>query len=381
MTYALGSPSALPRIRRLRLSGTLTTYIGRQFFFWFCSFFFSLVGIIYLVSLVDLLDKAANKEAASLGLVLQMAFLKLPHLSQEIMPFTVLFAGLATFWRLTRSNELVVARAAGVSVWQFLLPVLSVAFLIGIFTFSVLNPLSSVLLSRFEQLENRYLHHTDNSTLLSAKGELWLRQAGDIGQSVIYAGGLADDNKTLLQVMILQYRGEDKFEQRIDADRAELHPGFWRLYEANVTTKESQRRFEEVLDFPTELTYVKIQERFAAPETISFWSLPGFIKVLEAAGFNEQRHRLEFHRLLSIPVLLAAMVLLAATFSLRPQRRGRVGLVILSGIGTGFLMYFLSNLVFALGLSGKIPVVLAGWTPAAVTLMLGISMLLHLEDG
>lgn len=381
MSYVSLPPSALPRIRRLRLSGTLTAYIGRQFAFWFASFFLSLVGIIYLVSLIDLLDKAANKEAASLGLVLQMAFLKLPHLSQEIMPFTVLFAGLATFWRLTRSNELVVARAAGVSVWQFLLPVLTVASLIGILTFSVLNPLSSVLLSRFEQLENRYLHHKDNSTLLSSEGKLWLRQADEDGQSVIHADGLAEDNKTLLWVTIWRLQGEDRFESRIDAKRAELRDGFWRLYETSTTTRDSLRSTDETLDFPTELTFTKIQERFAAPETISFWSLPSFIEVLEAAGFNGQRHRLEFHRLLSIPVLLAAMILIAATFSLRPQRRGRVGLVVLSGVGTGFLMYFLSNLVFALGLSGKIPVVLAGWTPAAVSLMLGISMLLHLEDG
>ena len=54
---------------------------------------------------------------------------------------------------------------------------------------------------------------------------------------------------------------------------------------------------------------------------------------------------------------------------------------ILCGVGAGFLLYFLSNFVFALGLSAKIPVILAGWAPAGVSLMLGTAMLLHLEDG
>jgi lipopolysaccharide export system permease protein len=131
----------------------------------------------------------------------------------------------------------------------------------------------------------------------------------------------------------------------------------------------------------TNLTRDKILDSFAPPETISFWSLPGFIELLTEAGFSAVRHKLQLHRLLATPVLLAAMVLLAASFSLRPQRRGRVGLVILSGVLAGFLLYFLSNFVFALGLSGRIPVVLAAWTPAGVSVMLGIATLLHLEDG
>ncbi len=122
-------------------------------------------------------------------------------------------------------------------------------------------------------------------------------------------------------------------------------------------------------------------DSFAPPETISFWNLPGFIELLENAGFSATHHKLQLHRLLAMPILFAAIILLAVSFSLRPQRRGRVGLVIFGGAFTGFLLYFLSNFVFALGLSGKIPVVLAAWAPAGITLMLGIAVLLHLEDG
>ncbi len=113
----------LPSIRRLRLSPTLSGYIARQYLMWFLGFLFGLVGVIVLVSTVDRMDRMANKDAP-LSVVFEMVFLKLPFLSQEVMPFTLLFAGLACFWRLTRSHELVVTRAAGISVWQILIPVL-----------------------------------------------------------------------------------------------------------------------------------------------------------------------------------------------------------------------------------------------------------------
>ena len=75
------------------------------------------------------------------------------------------------------------------------------------------------------------------------------------------------------------------------------------------------------------------------------------------------------------------MVLIAATFSLRMQRRGGTTMMIAGGVASGFLLYLLSDVVFALGLSSAIPVALAAWTPTGVSWLLGSSLLLHLEDG
>lgn len=375
MTQAVGPPS----IRRLRLSPTLSGYIARQYLMWFLGFLFGLVGVIILVSTVDRLDRLANKDAP-LTVVFEMVFLKLPFLSQEVMPFTLLFAGLACFWRLTRSNELVVTRAAGISVWQILIPVVGVALLVGVLTVAVLNPVASVLLARFEQLEAKYIRNQSSTLSVSRQG-LWLRQADPGGQSVIHARRVTHATMTLHGVIIFRFAERDRFLGRIDAARAVLRPGVWEVFEAWESSPGTRARFSERLEIPTELTREKILDSFAPPETISFWNLPSFIKLLENAGFSATRHKLQLHRLLATPFLLAAMTLLAVSFSLRPQRRGRVGLVIFGGVITGFLLYFLSNFVFALGLSGKIPVILSAWTPAGITLMLGIAILLHLEDG
>src|SRR6202040_3154247 len=130
---------------------------------------------------------------------------------------------------------------------------------------------------------------------------------------------------------------------------------------------------------PTKLPPAKNGERLAPPHTMSFWDLLGFISLLEQSGFSAERHRLHFNVLLARPLLFCAMVLVAATFSLRMQRRGGATLMIASGVIAGFLLYFLSDIVFALGLAAKIPVLLAAWTPTGVSMIFGASMLLHLE--
>ncbi len=368
-----------PHMRRLRLSPTLSGYIARLYTLWLISFFFGLIGVILLVTMIELLDRLATKDV-DLTVVLEMALFKLPFLSQEVMPFTVFFAGLGCFWRLTRSNELIVARASGVSIWQVLASVLGIAIAAGILTVTVLNPLASVLLGRFEQLEARYIHHQKSALSVSRNG-LWLRQADAGGQSVIHAQRVTPATMTLHRVIVFRFADQDRFVGRIDAAQAELRPGTWRLFQAWQSEPGEPARFAKEIDIPTDLTREKILDSFAPPETISFWNLPGFIELLEKAGFSAVRHKLQLYRLVAIPLLFAAMILLAAAFSLRPQRRGRIGLVLMGGVLTCFLLYFISNVVFALGMSGTIPVMLSAWTPAGITLMLGIANLLHLEDG
>lgn len=371
---------ALPITKRQRLSATLSGYIARQFVARFLAFYLSLCGMIVLVSIVDLLDRNATKAKANLWTIVEMAFLKLPFVSQEVMPFTILFAGIATFWRLTRSNELVVARSSGVSVWQFLLPVVASALAVGILAVTVLNPLASILLARFEKMEARYLTY-EGRVLAVKKTGLWLRQADQGGQSVIHAQKVSPTIVTLYDVIIFRFAEGDHFTGRIDAERATLKAGQWELSNAIQAIPGQAHQFHDSLTLPTDLTPTKIQESFAPPETISFWALPGFIEIMELAGFSAHRHRLQLHKLLSTPLLFVAMILIAATFSMRPQRRGHVAVLILLGVGAGFMLHILSNFVFALGLSSRLPIEMAGWTPAGVSLMLGVASLLHLEDG
>jgi lipopolysaccharide export system permease protein len=300
---------------------------------------------------------------------------------QQIMPFAILFGAMLSFWRMTRSNELVVARSTGVSVWQFLAPAVLGALAIGVLVVTVFNPVAAAMQLSYEKLENRVLKNGNEQLTLSRSG-LWLRQSDDRGfPSVIHAERLAPGSITLEEVLILSFDKNDRLTGRIDAKQARLENGYWRI--SNGTRWQpgkGQEPFAEIT-IATTMTASKIEQSFASPETMSFWELPSFINLLEQSGFSTQRHRLEYNALLARPFLLAAMVLIAATFSLRMQRRGGTSLMIAAGVASGFILYLLSNVVFALGQSTTIPVNLAAWTPAGVSWLLGTSLLLYLEDG
>jgi lipopolysaccharide export system permease protein len=366
----------------VRLSAILSVYIGRQFLMSFLALLLVFLGLILVFDTVELLRRTASRPEVTFDIVVQMALLKLPHLSQKVFPFSALFGAMVVFWRLTRSHELVVTRGAGVSAWQFLLPVLILSAFLGLLNISLVNPLASISLTHFERLEGIMLKG-QNSTLAISDSGLWLRQGDRKGQSVIHAARVSQQGSDveLSQIIVFVYEGTEQFSYRIDADEARLEGGFWHLTNVWIYVPELPARFEDEHWLETDLTLAKIQDSFAPPETMSFWALPQFIETLEAAGFSATRHRLHWHALLASPLLMCAMIFIAATFTLRHARRGGTTFVIGASVLTGFLLYFFQNVVLALGLSESIPVALAAWTPSGIASLLGVAALLHLEDG
>jgi lipopolysaccharide export system permease protein len=365
----------------VHLGKTLSAYIARHFFLWFCGVYGAMTVVTFLADYIELIRRGGAKVQATLGLLFEMAALQSPQTAQEVLPFAVLFGTMLAFWRLTRHNELVIVRTAGISVWQFLMPAVLVALLIGIVAVTIFNPIASVAAAAYEKLDARILGGGSDHTLLSNAG-FWLRQSDGAGNQIIIHGGkFASPDLVLDNVSIFFFDDRTKFTSRIDARTARLETGNWLIEDGVRWRPDKPPESLASWRLPTRLTPRKIEQSFASPETMSFWDLPGFIELLKRSGFPAQRHRLQYDVLLARPFLICSMVLVAAIFSLRMQRRGGTTIMIVGGVASGFVLFVVSNIVFALGISATVPVALAAWTPTAVSLIFGASILLHLEDG
>ncbi len=365
----------------MKISITLSIYLAKQFIIGLSISSALLFGLVFLIDLIELLRRASGEEINFINVIL-MAILKLPTMIQKLLPFITLFGSIFTFAKLTRTQELVVTKSAGVSVWQFLLPSVTISLTLGIIFITLLNPLSSLMASKYEWLETKYFRKS-SSLLAVSPGGLWLRQVEKDSLSVIHAERVTGQNIDLRNVIIFLYdKNGDKFLKRIDAKLAELKPPLWYLSDVLITSSQKEPISIKEYTLETTLTKGQIQDSFASPETLSFWTLPGFINILREAGFTANKHRVYWHSLLSIPLYLFSMVLIAAAFALRlSSNRKGTGFIIIGGVMSGFILYVFSDIVLALGLSGKLPAILAAWTPAGICTLIGFSLLFHLEDG
>jgi len=122
-------------------------------------------------------------------------------------------------------------------------------------------------------------------------------------------------------------------------------------------------------------------EQLASPQAVPFWALPLTIQRTERAGFSATGYRLQFHQLLATPVMFAGMSVLAAAFSLGLLRLGGLAALAGSGVGLGFLFFFMNQLCTSLGRAGVMPPMAAAWAPPALALLAGFTLLCYTEDG
>ena len=365
----------------MRFPAKISLYMAAQFLLWLGIGLLVFISLIYLIDSVEVLRRSANKNVPY-SVILQISLLHLPNLLQQVAPFAFLFGALLCFNKLTRTRELIVARASGVSVWQFLLPAILISLLIGVFIIVFYNPLSAMMNNRASQLESKYLEN-ENSLITVSKSGLWLKErAGpDQGEVLITAASITPDSRNFKDMTIFEFGKDKKLFRRIDAKSGSLLNQQWLLSNVIINVPGVLTEKHTQYSIPTKLSLSQIQDSFNAPNTISFWALPDFINTLEASGFSALRHKLYYHNILTTPIMLATMVLIAAVFALRFSQRGKNGWLISGGVLTGFFFYFITRVTASFGMAGDMPIVLAAWTPTFIFVLIGIWLLLHLEDG
>lgn len=359
------------------LFGTLGRYVSAHFARTTLLVFATIFALVYVIDFVELMRRSGDIQGASAGLMARLALFRTPAFAEQVLPFAVLFGSMATLLQLSRKLELVVARAVGVSAWQFLQPGIAVAALLGVAAVGILNPLSAFLRQEASAIEARVF---GQGKAVSDR-EIWLRQRGVDGQAIIRAEGAVGGTATLARVTVFTFDDAGAFQDRIEAAEAVLRPGHWELRDAQVLSPDEEPAAYGTYLLATPLEPSQVSQSFTPPEAVSFWDLGDTIAQTERAGLDALRYRLQYSMLLARPLLFVAMVFVAASVSLRFFRFGGVAKMVLSGVAAGFMLYVATELMGDLGAAGLVSPAVAAWFPVVAGSLLGTLALLYQEDG
>jgi lipopolysaccharide export system permease protein len=358
------------------LFGRLGRYFAVRFLKALFVVFAAVSLLAFTLDLFELLRRAGDANAVKTSTLVLLAALRLPFVLDQVLPFAVLFGAIAAFLGLSRRLELVIARSAGISAWQFISPTLVLAVLLGGIATVALNPLVSALKDRAEQMESSIF---GKRSVASQKAGFWFRQRSGDGDAVIRADRLQGNEVINATAFLFDPQGH--FTGRMEAASGSLSPGQWSFKDVEVVSPGARVTKHAEFILPTSITATDLDALSARDPNASFWSLPGLINRLELAGLSATRYRLMLQSLYSKPLLFAAMVLIAASVSLRFFRMGGVAQLVGIGILGGFALYVLNQIGQDLGSAGLVPVIAAAWTPAVVGVLAATQALLRSEDG
>lgn len=364
---------------------TMGLYLAANFLLYTVAIFTLFLCLIIGVDIVEFSRRTTSVADIQSSEILTVVLYRSLSLAENVLPFTVMFGACASLIILNRRLELVVARASGLSVWQFLMPVAAAAGAIGLATSLIYNPLSLAALNISEAKEAEIFARESTGADTGSKGG-WMRLNQKQGDVIIRSQIQQDAGSRLTSVIVYRFDMNGEMVERLDAATASFvesstQGNHYLLTNAVSTKPDSKGELSDTLILPVEISKSQLQTNQTSAENVDFWHLPEQTQRIEQAGKNALPFSTRYQSLLAEPLLFIAMVLLAATVSLRFARFGINAKAILTGVLAGFVLYVISKLMVTFGSNGLVPPVMAAWSAAVVASLIGITVLLHQEDG
>src|SRR5271155_5811637 len=202
------------------LTSTLSRYFGLRFLSSVVGSFIGVVALAAMIDYVELMRRGADWPTATAWLLAKISMYRVPQLTERIMPFSVLVGAMSCYLALSRRLELVVARAAGVSAWQFVAPSMIAAFLFGVVATAIYNPLAAVMHERSKHLEAEMTGELPSSAVRESTGGFWVRQRNADGAAIINAKSSRQQGAELGGVSVFTFGNDGQFQERIEAKSA-----------------------------------------------------------------------------------------------------------------------------------------------------------------
>ena len=256
----------------------LYRYLARHVLLSFLTALGIIFSVVFILELLNVMKETSSSQSIGFPVIMQLTILKIPATLEQVSHFAVLIGGMISLVKLTKTSELIIARASGVSVWQFLLPGIVSIYLVGVFFTTVFNPISAAMLSRYEQLEARKIKGKTSTLSVSPSG-LWLKQINtenpEKSEEIIHALRISQRDMLLYDVIVFMFDANGNFTKRVDAETAKLDGNKWIFKNLLITSPSSSSERMDMAELPTTFSLEQIQGSFAPRYTffLETWKL------------------------------------------------------------------------------------------------------------
>lgn len=325
----------------------------------------SLMVLFYVISTVDLSDRI-GRNGVTTAMFVRYLWHMTPEYLSYVFPLSILIAGLGTLGALTRTNELMVMRACGISIYRAAAPLIAMSGVWAVLLFAMGSDVqarskrTATLLD--DQIRGRESH------TVSLTNPRWLvGEDGRIYHFQVYeAASQRNAHRPTVHGLAIYETAKAPYRlvTHTTAERAALIDNVWRpatawIQQFDATAGAEARR--DVTGVPLTLPDVEEFRRVQGDASqMTLGELREYVRRFGESGYNIAEHEVGLHQKLAFPAVAIIMTLIAIPFGATTGRKGA-----LYGIAIAFLLagaYFLVQTFFtAVGAAGIMPPALAAW--------------------
>jgi lipopolysaccharide export system permease protein len=330
-------------------------------------------GLIALVESLDTWRFNFVADRHGIGMAIVMVAMSAVRWTIKTLPVTVLMGAILGFLDLKARHELTVIQSSGISIWRIIR-----APAIGLILVSFLVALGAETVST--QI-NRDLYATPPGqvSLETPPGEIWLEQRAGDAHYVLMSTRMAPGGGELTNVVVFHI-GQSP-EARIEAPSARLEAGEWIFPTATARNADQTARPLSEYRLPTSSSPAEISLKLSSTEDMTFFELAELLNAGVADARIRSAAAMRMIKLLALPLVLTGSLFIAFAFTAGYRRASNYGPAVLYGIVLGFVVFVITEMADRAGSTGVLDPAFAAVGPAFVAIVIGVTVLLHKEDG
>jgi lipopolysaccharide export system permease protein len=339
----------------------------------------AVVAIAALIDAAELFRRVSNKTDVSSMVVLQLEVIKMPATLPMLLPFGVLIGLISSFQKLRASNEVIIARTNGISLLKLVIP--PSIFVVGLSLLSliVIDPIASATKERYFNLEEEVFGGNSRNFTVSTEG-IWLRDRNSNLSMIIHGDSLNTSAVSLVNPLVYTFDTNNVLISRYYPETLSLKKGYWQIKGGKVIRQDGKVQPVNGVQINSSLSQRDLTHSNKRPETIPLFELWGYINVLEKAGLPNFGHLSYLYYQISKPLVLVGMVLIVACLTLGSTSPTGWKHLVLFTLVVGLLFYFVKDILYVMGTSGRLPPILAGFTPGVIMVGLGAILLIRADE-
>ena len=306
-----------------------------------------------------------------------LSLLFVPSLLNYFFPFVILLSGIWFFLKIRKTDEIITLKVSGMSNFSVIVVPSVVAIVLGIFFITLVNPITSVLVKKYESIRGSYeTQQFEYLATINTNG-IWIKEKSFGKNYIIRASNL--DGQNLIDLTIYEFDYSHNFVKRIDAKSADISSLKWKIKDANIINKEGKNveKNTDDLSYLSKYDIKKIKSLDSNLDTISFCNIENEINLLEYRGYSTKEMEAKLLRSLSFPFFLLSMVLLSGVFTLGKRSEENNLTYIFIAISTSVLIFYFNDFSAALGKTEKLPIEISVWMPIVIIFIFSAVGLIH----
>ena len=305
-----------------------------------------------------------------------LSVLFVPSLLYNMFPFVILISGIWFFLKIKKTDEIIALKVSGISNFSIIIIPSIVSIILGILIITAFNPITSVLVKKYEIIKGSYEKDQEYLAAITVNG-IWIKEKNLNKNNIIRSSNL--NNENLIRVTIYEFDKENNFVKRIEAKSANISSFNWILKDVTIIDADGNYLSSNIsrLDYISMYDIQKIKSLYSNLDTISFWNLKNEIQLLEDRGYSTREMEAKFQRSFAFPFFLLSMVLLSGVFTLGMTFKENNWSYVFIAIITSVLIFYFNDFSAALGKTEKLPILISVWMPIVIIFIFSGAGVIH----